>query len=679
MTTASETLPGFLARGLQRHRSGDYEGALNYFKRAAEMFPELAAICAENAELAVRGASQRPTPAVAARPSASRHGLTKGIFADQLGKLDRPADNMSKEDLLATLAQEEVVIRRLAQSTAVSPLVSVIMPTFNRAYVIAEAIESVAQQTYPNWHLEICDDGSTDRTKEVVEAMRNKRISYRQLPKGNGAKARNQGLRRSKGEIITFLDSDNIWHPEFLSSCVGALARNPEAQMVYTGYIDTEVKGTRLTGAELKGQRIDYGSLFERNFIDLNTVAIRRPLYESSGGFDEALVRQQDWELILRYAARTRPHFLPLHLVLYRRNPAWSQVTTEQKGIDTRTRIQRRHRRFYGGFVRAGSGARGKKTRASSLQRIVRIKISAPDKAQANEWGDFHFANQLGEQLAKLGWNYTVDCQDEWRRAEDEGQVDLVIRGRHRYPRNGRAAMSVLWIISHPDRLAHGELEDFDHVFVASDVYADELGRRTTVPVSSLHQATAPEHFRRADHPARLGAPVLFVGNSRNEFRTMVRWANEAGLPLSLWGTRWEQFVGREKVAGEHVPNEELHRYYSGCEVLLNDHWDSMRLNGFISNRLFDASACACPVVTDPVLGLERIFEDTIIVASNPEELKAKVEECLRNPGDARKRAERAREIVLAKHTFAARAAEISGKLEELALQFGLQQKDSAS
>jgi glycosyltransferase involved in cell wall biosynthesis len=671
-----------LARGNELRRAGRMDEALLFYAEAAKVMPALASIASDNAARAKAELQAKDGEAHCINPAKTHQaGLKRGIFAEQMARIDMPAHE--KRTLQEAMEQEAIPLRLLKRhlhhAGTQGPLVSIIMPTHNRAYVIAEAIESIQQQTYRHWQLEICDDGSTDQTLQVVDSLNDSRIRYRQLKKANGAVARNHGLRRNRGDIITFLDSDNVWHPDFLAATVGYLSRNPEALLVYAGYIDTEITGTRLQKAELKGRRIDYAALFERNFIDLNTIAVRRSLYEAAGGFDEALARQQDWELVLRYASRTRPHFIPLHLTLYRRNAAWSQVTIEQKDVDTRSRIQGRHRRFYAPFVRSRVKRPEELPRSQTLKRLVRIKISAPDKAAAPEWGDFHFANQLGVELSKLGWSFTVDCQDEWDRGPEEGMVSFVIRGRHRYPRSPRAALNLLWIISHPDRMPAGETDDYDHVFVASDVYADALSRTSRVPVSALHQATAPEHFHRSDERVYLSAPVLFVGNSRNEFRTMVRWAKEAGIPLSLWGTRWEQFVGTDRVAGEHIGNEVLHRYYSSCGVLLNDHWDSMRINGFISNRLFDASACTCPVITDPVLGLDRIFGDTILTASDAHDLKAKVEACLRDPETARQRAEAARERVLAGHTFAARAAEIVAKLEELITKHALRESGEPS
>jgi len=208
------------------------------------------------------------------------------------------------------------------------PLVSIVMPTWNRAYVIADAIESVLEQSYPHWELWVCDDGSTDNTRHVVEQFSDPRIHYMQLAKSNGAVARNFGLRRSQGELIAYLDSDNMWHPDFLACAVAMLLGRPECVLTYCGYIDSELSGARFASARTKIRNFDYADLVDRNYIDLNSVVHRRYLLERLGGFDESLPRLQDWDLVLRYTQYFQPLLIPFHLVLYRRNEGWDQVTT---------------------------------------------------------------------------------------------------------------------------------------------------------------------------------------------------------------------------------------------------------------------------------------------------------------------------------------------------------------
>lgn len=98
-----------------------------------------------------------------------------------------------------------------------APLVSVVIPTYNRATLIGESIQSVIDQTYPHWEMIIIDDGSSDNTREVVESYKDKRIRYYHI-EHNGflGHVRNIGLRKATGDLVAFQDSDDIWRPHKL-------------------------------------------------------------------------------------------------------------------------------------------------------------------------------------------------------------------------------------------------------------------------------------------------------------------------------------------------------------------------------------------------------------------------------------------------------------------------------
>ncbi|MDY6939449.1 MAG: glycosyltransferase [Cyanobacteriota bacterium] len=230
-----------------------------------------------------------------------------------------------------------------AQLTAPqTPLVSIIMPTFNRRYIIPEAIHSVLEQTYLNWEILICDDGSTDGTEMVVSQFEDARIQYFQLPKANGSVARNAGLKRAHGEYIAYLDSDNIWHPRHLQACLNFLTAQTEFKCAYTWAIDSEFKDGNWN---LKGtycQPFDYDKLIDRNYIDLNSFCHHRRVYETCGGFDESLLRLQDWDLVLRYLFAYPPGTIEYFTVFYRRNRAWKQVTQLYEKTNMRELVQQK-------------------------------------------------------------------------------------------------------------------------------------------------------------------------------------------------------------------------------------------------------------------------------------------------------------------------------------------------
>lgn len=305
----------------------------------------------------------------------------------------------------------------------------------------------------------------------------------------------------------------------------------------------------------------------------------------------------------------------------------------------------------------------------ASLQPLqdmsIRIKISTPNLKEAPMWGDFHFANSLAAAFERIGHQANVDTADMWYAQSTQEDVVLKIRGRHRL-KTDPSKINIMWVISHPDRIPEDEYADYDHVFVASDLYAAELTARGLPSVSVLHQATDATLFKNDPSRVRKQA-CLFVGNSRKEYRTMVKWCVQKSIPLELYGGGWDGVLPDGVLRGVSVSNNELPDFYGSHMMLLNDHWDSMRENGFLSNRLFDGSGVATPILTDPVEGLADVFGDAISQANDVDSFADILRDCLENPAPYLEKAQRAHEIVMAAHTFDHRATELSEMIDRIA------------
>jgi glycosyltransferase involved in cell wall biosynthesis len=225
---------------------------------------------------------------------------------------------------------------------ATLPLVSVIMPTYERGHVVDEAIRSVLEQTYPAWELIVCDDGSTDGTEELVRQFEDRRLRYLWQENTGAAAARNRALQEARGELVAYLDSDNVWHPAYLATMVDHLARHAGHLCAYGRHVDVVMGDQGFQLRQVRTGTFSYEELAEKNFVDLNAFVHRRELYDALGGFDERLRRQQDWDLILKYAFLRDPLMVDAFLVLYRRNPDWGQITVlERNNDETRKLIQR--------------------------------------------------------------------------------------------------------------------------------------------------------------------------------------------------------------------------------------------------------------------------------------------------------------------------------------------------
>jgi hypothetical protein len=289
----------------------------------------------------------------------------------------------------------------------------------------------------------------------------------------------------------------------------------------------------------------------------------------------------------------------------------------------------------------------------------VALTVAAPSAKVAPRWGDWHLAHALARALRRVGVTARVQTADH---ADDLAvracDVHLVLRGVARVRRTP-GQRHVLWVISHPEDVDPAECDDADLVLVASERYAVELRARTATPVEVLLQATDHHVFRPVPPDPRHAHDVVVVAKTRDVLRPVVADAIAAGLRPAIYGSGWERFVDPALVVAPYVDNERLPVVYSSAGVLLNDHWASMRANGFVSNRIFDALACATPVVSDDLPEIAALFDDAVATYRSPSELRALVDAALADPAASRERAARGRAIVLSAHTFDHRAAQL--------------------
>ena len=186
--------------------------------------------------------------------------------------------------------------------------VSIIIPTYNRAEVLAASIQSVLQQTYTDFELLIVDDGSSDNTDIVVESIIDNRIRYLKMPENKGAStARNEGIRQANYDYIAFQDSDDYWKPEKLEKQMAFLTQRPEVGLLYCPYECKKADGTTILvpGSNIPPEEKQgniYRYMLLRNTIGTPSVLMRRQCLEKSGLFCESLTCLVDWELFLRIA-----------------------------------------------------------------------------------------------------------------------------------------------------------------------------------------------------------------------------------------------------------------------------------------------------------------------------------------------------------------------------------------
>jgi glycosyltransferase involved in cell wall biosynthesis len=187
-----------------------------------------------------------------------------------------------------------------------APLVSVIIPTYNRAFCLARAVDSVLRQTFPDFELLVIDDGSVDKTPELLAPKIGANFFYVQekINKGVSA-ARNLGARLAKGSWLAFLDSDDEWAPQKLSEQMLDLKENRD--LLVSQCQEIWFRGQRRVNPGLKHQK-KAGDIFLESLsiclISPSAIIINKDLFWALGGFDETLPACEDYDLWLRLTAQ---------------------------------------------------------------------------------------------------------------------------------------------------------------------------------------------------------------------------------------------------------------------------------------------------------------------------------------------------------------------------------------
>ena len=213
------------------------------------------------------------------------------------------------------------------------PLASVIIPTFNRAIFLREAIDSVLAQTEKNFELIVVDDGSKDATRAVAESY-GARVRYFFQANAGASAARNTGIKNARGPFITFLDSDDLWQPKKLARQIAWMQAHPELMLCYTDEIWIR-HGVRVNQKKIhaKAGGWIYPLCLPRCIISPSSVLMRREFFEAVGVFDEQLPICEDYDLWLRAASRLEVGFLAAPLIV-KRGGHVDQLSHREFGID---------------------------------------------------------------------------------------------------------------------------------------------------------------------------------------------------------------------------------------------------------------------------------------------------------------------------------------------------------
>lgn len=214
-----------------------------------------------------------------------------------------------------------------------SQLISVIIPTFNRADLIKRAIESVINQTYGNIEVIIVDDGSTDNTEQIVKSVKDDRVKYIKQENSGACVARNTGIEHANGSIISFLDSDDEWELSKLEKQYDFMKENSSKAVACNYWFEKNgEKRVYISNHSEKVFSID--ELLDYNYVTTGSLLIEKKLLLGSGSFDPKMPRYQDWDLVIRVSRLTPIHFIdePL-LTLHSQDISISNSTSMEKKL----------------------------------------------------------------------------------------------------------------------------------------------------------------------------------------------------------------------------------------------------------------------------------------------------------------------------------------------------------
>jgi len=213
-----------------------------------------------------------------------------------------------------------------------TPLVSVIIPTYNRSRIVGSAIDSALGQSYGNLEIIVIDDGSTDGTEVALKSYEG-RIRYLKKENGGVSSARNAGIRASTGEYIAFLDSDDYWRKDKIRRQVECATNNPEAGLIYSDILCVNDAGLRMTRRQMvhefhRGNV--FRQLFKRTFVPTCSVVAKRACFDRVGLFDESMKCGEDGDMWLRIAAEYTFEYLDSVLAVHKLD---SHVSLSGDGI----------------------------------------------------------------------------------------------------------------------------------------------------------------------------------------------------------------------------------------------------------------------------------------------------------------------------------------------------------
>lgn len=246
----------------------------------------------------------------------------------------------------------------LPESNVRAARVTVFVPVFNADKFLAEAIESILNQTFTDFELLVVDDGSTDKSIEILESFRDRRIRISRNDRNRGrAYTRNRGIELARGEYLSVLDADDLCEPDRLERQVKCLDAHPDVAAVGSSatYVDENDNVAYVCKVPTSSEEI-HRQIFQSNCFVHSSVTFRRQVLIDIGGYNPELQQAEDYELFLRLTARHRLANIEKPLVRYRVHPdqvSQREIST-QRNLADRVRVAAYKDQYSQGLILQG-------------------------------------------------------------------------------------------------------------------------------------------------------------------------------------------------------------------------------------------------------------------------------------------------------------------------------------
>ena len=264
-------------------------------------------------------------------------------------------------------------------------------------------------------------------------------------------------------------------------------------------------------------------------------------------------------------------------------------------------------------------------------KKIWVIKNPAPATEDKVNWAEYGFYLNMKKELEAQGYYVYIDYFEDWNGPIEADYVLVSLAARNYRPdRRAKNCKYLLWLNCYLDKADKEVFELYDAVLVSSQRYAEKLAKEVSVPVIPFLLCTDENKFYPIETEKQYDR--VFVGNTRGVQRDCICWCDEHDIAIDLWGRRegkvgWANRIKKDSLIKLHgyLPNDELPGVFRASKIVLNNHFEDMKREGFINLRTLEALFCGCTLLSDRNQELENLFGDSIVYYDDEQDFLEKL------------------------------------------------------